>query len=323
MERIKNRLKNSRHVLLTTHVNPDGDAIGSLLAMGLALDEMKIRAKMYCESQIPALYRFLPWSHRVCRHVDDLSEFDTVVVMDCGEPERIGKLSECFYQVPCVVNMDHHCTNTRFGHIRLVDADACATSEIVYKLLLKMGLAISQPVARCLYTGILTDTGSFRFANTNRAAFHICEKLVAAGVEPYDVAKHVYGQYSLARIKLLNRALESLEISENGKLSLMVLTEKMMKDTGTRNEDIDGMINYARSIKDVKVAVLIQEYVPHISRRGEKGRYHVSLRSDGSVDVSNIASSFGGGGHASAAGFCTESRLPHLKSTIFKLAEVL
>ncbi len=309
--------------MLTTHVNPDGDAIGSLLAMGLALDELNIKTKLYGESSIPELYRFLPWSHRVCRRLDDIEEFDAAMVLDCGEPARVGNLAGRIMRIPLVINMDHHCTNTRFGHLNHIDERACATSEIVYKLLRKMGSKIDQAIARCLYTGILTDTGSFRFSNTNRAAFEICQELVNAGVDPYDVAKHVYGQYSLARIKLLNRALESLEISKNGKLSLMVLTDQMMKDTGTRNEDIDGMINYARRIKDVKVAVLIQEYRETRPVTGEKGRYHVSLRSDGSIDVANIALSFGGGGHASAAGFCTESQLPSLKSTIFRLAEVL
>jgi bifunctional oligoribonuclease and PAP phosphatase NrnA len=130
------------------------------------------------------------------------------------------------------------------------------------------------------------------------------------------VAKHVYGQYSLSRIKLLNLALDSLEISENGKISLMTLTHKMLKKTGTQNEDIDGMINYARRIKNVKVAVLIQEYRNGRPITGERGRYHVSLRSDGSVDVANIALSFGGGGHVTAAGFCTESHLSHLERNL-------
>jgi phosphoesterase RecJ-like protein len=308
---------------LATHVGPDGDAIGSLLALGLALDELRINVKLYCASPIPALYRFLPWSHRVCRGFGNIADFDASVILDCGELNRVGKLAECIGRIPLIINVDHHCTNTRFGHINHIDESACATSEIVYKLLKRMSLKISQPIARCLYTGILTDTGSFRFSNTNRAAFEICEELVGAGVNPYDVAKHVYGQYSLARIKLLNRALETLEISKNGKLSVMILTEKMMKDTNTRNEDIDGMINYARSIKDVKVAVLIQEYRETLKKHGKKGRYHVSLRSNGAVDVSNIAVSFGGGGHASAAGFCTESTLAPLKSAIFKLADVL
>lgn len=323
MDQIIYRLKNSQSVLLATHVNPDGDAIGSLLAMGLAMESLKIEVKLFCQSPIPALYRFLPWSHRVCRFPGDIKKYDTAVILDCGEFERVGDSVESLKQIPMIINVDHHITNTHFGNINFIDQYACATCEIVYQLLLKMGIMISRPMARCLYTGILTDTGSFRFSNTNRQAFEICEELVKIGVTPYDVAKHVYGQYSLSRIKLLNLALDSLEISENGKISLMTLTQKMLEETGTQNEDIDGMINYARRIKNVKVAVLIQEYQNGQRRSGERGRYHVSLRSDGTVDVAGIALSFGGGGHETAAGFCTESHLSHLKEIIFKLAEVL
>jgi bifunctional oligoribonuclease and PAP phosphatase NrnA len=323
MDQIISRLKNSRSVLLATHVNPDGDAIGSLLAMGLSMEALKIKVTLFCQSPIPALYRFLPWSHRVCRVPGDYKQYETAVVLDCGDFERIGDSVEWMQQIPVIINIDHHLTNTRFGTFNLVVVDACATCEIIYQLLLKMDVIISQPIARCLYTGIITDTGSFRFSNTNRMAFEICEELVKSGVDPHEVAKHVYGQYSLSRIKLLNLALESLEISKNGKISLMTLTDKMLKETGTQNEDIDGMINYARRIKNVKVAVLIQEYRNGRPITGERGRYHVSLRSDGSVDVANIALSFGGGGHVTAAGFCTESHLSQLKETIFKLAEVL
>ncbi|MFO8082705.1 MAG: bifunctional oligoribonuclease/PAP phosphatase NrnA [Desulfobacterales bacterium] len=323
MDQIISRLKNNRRVLLATHVNPDGDAIGSLLAMGLALEELKINAKLFCQSPIPALYRFLPWSHRVCRTIGNTQDYDTAIILDCGDLERIGDASKIVRQIPVIINIDHHLTNTYFGRFNHVDIKACATAEIIYYLIHKMGINISQPIARCLYTGILTDTGSFRFSNTNRAAFEICQKLVDSGVDPHDVAKHVYGQYSLARIKLLNLALDSLEISKNKKLSLMTLTHKMLKETETQNEDIDGMINYARRIKNIKIAVLIQEYQNGQPPTGEKGRYHVSLRSDGSVDVAKIAMDFGGGGHMTAAGFCTESQLPYLKKVILKLAEVL
>ena len=323
MDQIISRLKNSRSVLIATHVNPDGDAIGSLLAMGLALEALNIEVKLFCQSPIPALYRFLPWSHRVCRFPGNIHKYDAAVILDCGEFERVGDSVELLKRIPVVINVDHHVTNTHFGSINLIDKDACATCEIVYRILHEIGITISQAIARCLYTGILTDTGSFRFSNTNRRTFEICEKLVRIGVDPHDVAKHVYGQYSLSRIKLLNLALDSLEISENGKISLMTLTHKMLKETGTQNEDIDGMINYARRIKNVKVAVLIQEYRNGRRRSGERGRYHVSLRSDGSVDVASIALSFGGGGHENAAGFCSESHLTHLKETLFKLAEDL
>jgi len=173
-------------------------------------------------------------------------------------------------------------------------------------------------IATSIYTGILTDTGSFRFSNTNSAAFAICQKLVEKGVNPYRIAQHVYGSYSLGRIQLLNYALNSIEISKNGRLSIMTLTRDMFDETNTHPEDVDGMINYARRIEEVKVAVLIQE---HVNNTGNSGRFHVSLRSDGTVDVAAIASAFGGGGHKNAAGFSIESTLAGIKAEILNLAE--
>jgi phosphoesterase RecJ-like protein len=184
-----------------------------------------------------------------------------------------------------------------------------------------MDLEMDLAMATAIYTGILTDTGSFRFSNTNRAAFSICEAMVAMGVNPSAVAQHVYGTYSLGRIKLLNLALDSIEISNNGSLSIMTVTREMLSNTGTQAEDADGLINYARRIQDVKVAALIHELENGHGISGNRKRFHVSLRSDGSVDVSRIASGFGGGGHAGAAGFSMESSLAELKKTIYSLSE--
>jgi phosphoesterase RecJ-like protein len=245
--------------------------------------------------------------------------WDTAVVLDCGTLERIGVAMDFVRGLPQVINIDHHVTNTNFGQYRLVDATACSSAEIVYRLLKKMAVTIDAAIATSIYTGILTDTGSFRFANTNSAAYTICSEMVQAGVDPYTVAQHVYGTYSLGRIKLLNMALDSIEISANGKLSLMTLTQDMFRETDTNPEDVDGMINYAKRIEDVKVAALIMEN----ENGAVQKRYHVSLRSDGTVDVAEIAASFGGGGHFSAAGFGVESSLKALKKTINSIAEKL
>ena len=184
-----------------------------------------------------------------------------------------------------------------------------------------MALPISNSaIATSIYTGILTDTGSFRFSNTTKSAFAICEKMVEAGVDPYNVAMHVYGRYSLGQIKLLNMALESIEISDNGKMSMMILTKNMLDETGTRPENINGLINYAKSIENVKVAVLIHELSNGKGISEKPENYHVSLRSDGTVDVAMIAGSFGGGGHYRAAGFNIESTLSDIKTQMLNIA---
>ena len=320
MKKIIQHLARSEHALLASHINPDGDAIGALLAMGIALEKRGCQVALYNESSIPAVYRFLPAVDRIQKQLTDWRHFDTAVIMDCGVLNRVGSAADAIATIPVVINIDHHITNTRFGQYHLVDVNACATSEIVYRLIQAMDLDVDVAMATAIYTGILTDTGSFRFSNTNQEAFSICEAMVAAGVKPSTVAQHVYGTYSLGRIKLLNLALDSIEISNNGYLSIMTVTREMLADTGTQPEDADGLINYARRIRDVKVAALIHELENGGESKNRK-RFHVSLRSDGSVDVSGIAMKFGGGGHAGAAGFSAESSLAELKQIIYNLSD--
>lgn len=323
MEQIIHQIKNSSHLLIASHAQPDGDAVGSLIALGLAIGRLNIKSTLYNESPIPAVYRFLPSVARIVRHIKKANTYDTAIILDCGDLSRIGEVSTAVSQIPFIINIDHHISNTRFGNRQLLDTSACSTAEVVYRLIKALSVSIDKAIATCLYTGILTDTGSFRFSNTNQAAFAISEEMAELGVEPYGVAQHVYGTYSLGRIKLLNLALDSIEISENGKLSMMTITKGMLAETDTQPEDVDGMINYARRIKNVKVAALIQEIQNGTEGSGHINRYHVSLRSDGTVDVATIASSFGGGGHVNAAGFQIESSLTNLKNEMITLAEKL
>jgi phosphoesterase RecJ-like protein len=320
MDQIIHHLKNSRHALIASHTHPDGDAIGSLMALGLSLNALNHRTTLYNESPLPAVYRFLPAVDRVVRKIRK-ENFDVAVVLDCGDLDRVGKAASVIRRIPVIINIDHHVTNTGFGNYQLINTSACATAEIVYYLIKQMNVPINREIAISIYTGILTDTGSFRFSNTNKAAFTICSEMVDLGVEPYQIAQHVYGTYSLGRIKLLNLALDSIEISDNGRLSMMTLTRDMFDETRTQPEDVDGLINYAKRIEDVRVAALIQEQSNGKDNKFKpSNKYHVSLRSDGTVDVAQIASFFGGGGHSSAAGFNIETTLSEIKSEILKLA---
>ncbi|MDA8140162.1 MAG: bifunctional oligoribonuclease/PAP phosphatase NrnA [Desulfobacteraceae bacterium] len=321
MKKIIEKLKQKHRFLVVSHTHPDGDAVGALLAMGLALKAMGKDVQLYNESVIPAVYRFLPSMAVIQQKVTPESTFDVAIVLDCGDIERVGTLAQTIGQMPLVINIDHHVTNTRFGHMQLIDVDACATSEIIFRLLKALPVQIDQTIATAIYTGILTDTGSFRFSNTNRSAFAICAEMIDNGVDAYAVAQRVYGTYSLGRIKLLNLALDSLEISSNGRLSMMTLTQRMLRETRTQAEDIDGIINYARRIQDVRVAALIHELCLNGGVSRGRRHFHVSLRSDGSVDVAAIAARFGGGGHAGASGFTIESTLTELKAQLMALAD--
>ncbi|MGD9132529.1 MAG: bifunctional oligoribonuclease/PAP phosphatase NrnA, partial [Desulfobacterales bacterium] len=306
-----------------SHAQPDGDSLGSLVALGLALTRLDKKITMHNPSPIPAVYRFLPGVGRIVRQIKNPESYELALVLDCGDLTRIGETSAEVGKIPILINIDHHVSNTGFGHIQLVDTTACATAEIVYRLINALEIPFDKAIATSIYTGILTDTGSFRFSNTNQAAFAISKAMTDAGVEPHTVAQRVFGTYSLGRIKLLNMALNSIEISDNGKLSMMTITRSMLNTTGTNTEDLDGMINYARRIEDVKVAALIHEIKNGAGKFTNMNRYHVSLRSDSSVDVARIAAKFGGGGHTSAAGFQIESTLLALQTKIIDLAKDL
>ena len=254
MDRIINQLLSSNHVLLASHINPDGDAVGSTIAMGLLLAAIDKKITLYNESSIPVVYRFLPRVEMIENSISNANDFDTAIILDCSNLQRIGTAASLVNDIPTIINIDHHISNSQFGSFQLIDTSASSTAEIIYRLIKKMGVAIDKTIATLIYTGILTDTGSFRFSNTNQAAFAICQEMVEKGVDPSDVAQHVYGRYSIGRIKLLNLALDSIEIFHNGKLSIMTITQEMLSKTGTRTEDIDGLINYARRIEDVKIA---------------------------------------------------------------------
>jgi bifunctional oligoribonuclease and PAP phosphatase NrnA len=316
MDTIIQRIKAADHILVASHAEPDGDAVGSLLALGLALERGGLRTTLYNASAIPAVYQFLPGVARITRRLAPPESYDAAVILDCGDISRLGPDWPLVARIRLIVNIDHHISNTRFGHCQLIDGEACATAEIVYRLIPKLGVAFDRDIATAVYTGILTDTGSFRFANTNAAAFAISREMAECGVDPYRVAQNVFGSYSLGRIKLLNLALNSIEISPNGKLSVMTITRGMLAETGTQPEDVDGLINYARRIEAVKVAALIQEQGNGVETGGGRAHFHVSLRSDGSVDVAAWAGAFGGGGHFSAAGFQVETSLAEIKARL-------
>jgi phosphoesterase RecJ-like protein len=285
--------------------------------MGLALEKMGKTVAMVNESPIPAVYRFLPAVDRIGTAIETpLGSYDTAVVLDCGDLHRVGKFTDMIGRIPVVINIDHHITNTRFGHAQWVDDKACATAEIVHRMIGAMGVPMDLDMATAIYTAIFTDTGSFRFSSTNQMAFAICEEMVGLGVDPYKVAQNVYGTYSLGRIKLLNLALDSIEIAAGGRVSIMTLSQDMLRETHTQPEDADGLINYAKRIQNVRLAALIHE-------QEAPTRCHVSLRSDGTIDVAAIAAQFGGGGHASAAGFNMNSPPPVVKTEIIRIAERL
>ncbi len=328
MDKIIRKLNESDEILVASHSHPDGDAIGSLLALGLALEARKKRVLLYNESPVPAVYQFLPSIHRIKSEIGSPNNFKAAVILDCSELPRVGKAADIISKVPCIINIDHHITNSGFGNLQMIDPRASATAELVHKVIKGLGVHVTKAMAYAIYTAIMTDTGSFRFSNTTPEAFAVCHEMVTCGADPYKVAHHVYETVSLNRIRLLNMTFDTIELSENGKMSVMTLTQDMLEATGTKIQDVNGLINYAKQIENVKVAALIYERrkKTETTAKGEipdESLFHVSLRSDGSVDVALIASVFGGGGHVSAAGFDIHGTLPQIKSQLFEISKRL
>ena len=313
-------LKTSSRLLLATHIRPDGDAIGSLLALGRGLASLGKEVTLFNESAIPAIFRFLPGMDEIVSEPGDFQAYDALVVLDCSDISRIGQVAERLPQDLSVLNIDHHITNTGFGTQQWVEPKSSSTGEMIYHLLGDLGVVIDQAMAYAIYTAILTDTGSFLFQNTTPDSLTICGEMAAKGVDTYKVAQHLFATYSLGRLKLLNMVLETIEISDNGKLSVMYLTQEMLKETETDVDDINGLVNYAKYIEDVRVAVLIQEARTPLD---DEGRYHVSLRSNGPVDVGSIAASYGGGGHPGAAAFTAFATLKEVKKEVMRISESL
>ncbi|MEW6487092.1 MAG: bifunctional oligoribonuclease/PAP phosphatase NrnA [Thermodesulfobacteriota bacterium] len=316
----KNPIAEVRHALLSgsrflivSHHNPDGDAIGSSLALAAGLGALGKHCDLLNADGVPANLSWLPLAERVHLMPDPGEIYDRVVLLDCGSPDRTGFGDEVFGHGRLVVNIDHHPGNGHFGAANLVDPEACATTELVYDVLQALPAPIGYGAATAIYTGILTDTGCFRFSNTNARAFEIASHMVAKGVDAAAVSQLVFDQQPVARLRLLSRVLETLTLSPRDKAACVVATRSMMRETHTGVEDVEGFVNYPRSICGVEVGLLFREEAP--------GRYRLALRSKGRVDVSVIARELGGGGHRNASGATVEGSLDELKRRLFERIE--
>ena len=302
MEAIAESIRERERFLLTTHEGPDGDALGSLLAMHHLLGQLGKDSVMFLaakEFPLPIEYRFLPLEEVFHEPPADMAD-RTVVFLDCGNIDRMpfdflrndGKV---------ILNIDHHHDNTRFGAVNLVDTAASSTAEIVYALARQLGAEVTPEMASALYVGLVTDTGRFMYENTNAGTHRIAADLIDAGVDVNDTYRRLYEHVPLEKLHLIARALESIERPCDG-LAVSYITERDYEQTGSGEEMTEGIIDFLRSIEGVQLAGVIRE----LGSRGRAAR-KVSLRaSGGDLDVSAIAREHGGGGHVRAAGFSTD-----------------
>lgn len=289
-------LKRAGRILLLTHVHPDCDALGSQLGLGQILTGMGKEVHLYGEAEVSHLYDFLPGSEAVTVGLPDLTSFDCAVALDCGDAYRLGREMEHLLTVKPFLVIDHHAGHQVFGDLHWVDPARASTGEMVYDLAGALGAEVSPETAYCLYAAIVADTGSFKYSSTSAETFRVARELVLRGVKPAEVAGKLFDNYSLARLRLFQRVLETLQLHENGRIALITAPQHLFAETGAAPEDTEGFINYPRSLKSVKAAVFLKE--------AESGMVSVSMRSKGrDCDISQVATEFGGGGHRNAAGF--------------------
>jgi phosphoesterase RecJ-like protein len=304
LDAVLDELREADKVLLTTHENPDGDALGSLLGMHSVLQQLGKDSLMFMspdEFPLPYEYRDLTFEGLLGAAPADIAE-RVVVFLDCG---NIDRMPVDFLQQDGIhiVNIDHHHDNTRFGTVNLVDAEASCTAEIVFGIAQALGAEITPPIADALYLGLVTDTGRFMYENTTPAAHRMAADLIDAGVEPHHIYRRLYEDLPYRRLQLLSRALQSVQRHDDGAITIALLSRADYDETGALETDSEGIVDHMRAVEGTKVAVFVRELLADDRR----GRSKVSLRStDGSVDVSQIARALGGGGHRQAAGATTE-----------------
>ncbi len=286
-------LRTANRVLITMHRGPDGDALGSALALACALRDLGRDVTVYNPDDLPYNFRFLRGADGVATSVPEDAAFDATVATDAGAFDRLGPDVPPAERRGVLINLDHHITTEPFGDINYVDPHAASVGILAYKIMKGLGAPLSRDAAECIYASILADTGCFRYSSTDPECLRIAAELLEAGVDPWEMTVRVYEQQPLARMRLLADVLGTLEV--HGKLATITITNAMVERTGSETDLTDGFINYARSVDGVEVAASFRE-----PQNG--GPWRVSFRSRGRVNVAAIAKQFGGGGHHNAAG---------------------
>ncbi|MCX5666258.1 MAG: bifunctional oligoribonuclease/PAP phosphatase NrnA [Candidatus Omnitrophica bacterium] len=319
MREVIEAIKKGKRFLVTAHVNVEGDALGSQLAMKELLMGMGKEAFILDSDPVPEHYRFLPKASEVSNKFDKVGAFDAAVVLDCPTLNRTGKVRDVIKsQAVPIINIDHHISNEKFGSVNWVEPNASSAGEMVFRLFKETGVKMTKEVALSLYIAILTDTGSFNYDNTSSATHEIAGELLGYGLDPAVVSESVYERRSVKDINLLGLVLATIRVNKSGMIAHLEVTKDMLKKTGADLAKSEGLINFARSIDGVKVAILFKE------DQQEKGKINISFRSKGNgdaADVNKIAAIFGGGGHAKASGCIVAGSLKEVKKKVLAQVE--
>src|ERR1700690_3143200 len=296
LNEVLQQIEQRERFVLTSHARADGDAVGSTLACGEILRRMGKQAEVVLRDGVPRVYQQLPFAGSVIQAERVNGNYDAAILLECDSIQRTRLEG---LEGRYLINIAHHKSGRAFADVNWIDPKAVATAELVYRLAREAGVKISPEIATCLYTAVLTDTGAFMFEGTNQHTFELARELVLAGADPARCARQVYFGHSTAKMRLLGAALSHLH--REGALAWIWVTQEQMARFGAREEDCEGLVNYALSMGDVQVAIFFRELPDH--------RYRVSLRSKGEVNVSAVAEQFGGGGHKCASGCSIEGPL--------------
>jgi phosphoesterase RecJ-like protein len=303
IEQVLQHITERRHFLVTSHTRPDGDAIGSTLALALILRKMGKTADVVMGDSVPVIYRPLPHAETIIHTSRVNGSYDAAIILECDSllRTRLQGLDGHF-----LINIDHHETSKPFANINWIDPSACAVAEMVFRLALAAGVKITPEIATCLYTAVLTDTGAFCYSPTSACTFELAKILVEHGADPARIAQNVYFSSPTSKMRLLGAALSNLQ--REGVVTWMSVTRQDMDRCGALEEDCEGLVNYALGIAGVEVAIFFRET--------HDERVRISIRSKGAVNVADIAGKFGGGGHTCASGFSLPGSLAQAEKKV-------
>ncbi len=302
-------LMENDHFLIVSHVHPDGDTLSSSLGLGLILQKLNKSFSLVNQDPLPLKFSYLPLFQSV-RSVEEIAvKYANVITVDVADQSRAGEISSLLIDDVQLLNIDHHPTNDHFGQVNLVFPDAAATAEVIFYLAVELNVPLDKEIATCIYTGLLTDTGGFRYSNTSSSVLRIASELLEYGISPGDIAEMALETITESHIKLLNIALNRLEIIEHGNVAWTTLNHQELS-RGSDAEDSEGIVNYCRNIEGVEIGIFFKET--------SLGEVKVSLRSKKRLDVGAIAKDFGGGGHKRAAGYTFYGTIEAAKTNLIE-----
>jgi phosphoesterase RecJ-like protein len=309
LRKIVKILKEKKSFLITSHLNHDGDSVGSQIALALFLQQLRKKVVVINESPVPRIYKFLPGAELIKRRFPLHEKFEVAFILDCADFKRTGRVKKFCENLPYKVNIDHHITNQRFGDLNYVDGEISSTGEQIYRIIKLAGGSLNKKIALALYTAIMTDTGSFHHDKTSSRTHRVVADLIKYEISPPEVAKKVYHQKTFTAIKLLGHILSGLETNQQQKVVWMTAKADLFKKLAASEEDIEGLIEIPRQIKKAEVIAFFRE-------DPKSDRIKVTFRSKGRIDVAKIARHFKGGGHSQAAGCLIKGELEEVKRQV-------